>query len=583
MRKKKKPTRSKSKGYLQYSNSSLRDAYNAVVEKKMSMYQASKQFHVPYMTLHDRVKGRIAMDTPMGRRAMLTVDQEEKLVEYFKHLISIGYGYSKNEFLQIVTDHAVHCGSRKKKGKVKVGKIWYYSFLKRHPDVITVRPHQRPSCASKSAISKYYDELEHFLNKHGLVNKQHATFCMDKVAIACEEIHDKQKGDNSDEESESATSMVNSMVVVIAAGNAAGDQLPPFFVFPGETKLPKVTDTTPGTSGCVSSVNWVDGDVLKKYLFEHFLPLARNSSTDDSLVLLYDGHKFPLFPGLMDWAQDKKLYLFPLPPHCSCVQKNTLSILSDFDDIYTQELQSYLRRGRVQDIDISKNTTCQISCQTYLKLVLPEELKSLFLKAGIIPLDPLAMPWPVHKHLNLDKTNVKSRVLKDQSSDDSDSSEDEGDSTPDIRLKPKRKIRVRNRSKKHQSDENYSNTDTKPKRVKKTQLYAPNSSTSCLEKEEEEEGLGDRGTSGSDYAYDSEASSGAGVLVFDEDDQKCCVCGKLEPPGLAGEVSIVIVEWVQCDSCSHWTHLRFCTKVGVVDSEEEFKCPHCAPPRREVV
>jgi hypothetical protein len=55
----------------------------------------------------------------------------------------------------------------------------------------------------------------------------------------------------------------------------------------------------------------------------------------------------------------------------------------------------------------------------------------------------------------------------------------------------------------------------------------------------------------------------------------CCVCKKMSPPGIKECPDLVIVKWAQCDKCSHWTHLRFCSKVRVVRRLSDFVCPHC--------
>lgn len=60
-----------------------------------------------------------------------------------------------------------------------------------------------------------------------------------------------------------------------------------------------------------------------------------------------------------------------------------------------------------------------------------------------------------------------------------------------------------------------------------------------------------------------------------EDADLCCICKKLSPPDLNKLPMLKIVNWAQCDSCGHWTHLAFCTQVRVVRRLSPFLCPHC--------
>ena len=40
------------------------------------------------------------------------------------------------------------------------------------------------------------------------------------------------------------------------------------------------------------------------------------------------------------------------------------------------------------------------------------------------------------------------------------------------------------------------------------------------------------------------------------EEEKCCLCHKLEPDELRGSVFITLVNWGKCDFCPHWTHLK---------------------------
>ncbi|KAJ8306760.1 hypothetical protein KUTeg_015687 [Tegillarca granosa] len=61
----------------------------------------------------------------------------------------------------------------------------------------------------------------------------------------------------------------------------------------------------------------------------------------------------------------------------------------------------------------------------------------------------------------------------------------------------------------------------------------------------------------------------------DEDDEKCCVCGKFQPDELHRCTSVVFTKWAKCDFCEHWTHLIYCTDVRFIRRGDEFRCPHC--------
>ena len=48
---------------------------------------------------------------------------------------------------------------------------------------------------------------------------------------------------------------------------------------------------------------------------------------------------------------------------------------------------------------------------------------------------------------------------------------------------------------------------------------------------------------------------------------------EVQPDAVRNSVSLIIVKWVQCDKCEHWTHM-FYTDVRVVRTGSEFLCVH---------
>lgn len=79
----------------------------------------------------------------------------------------------------------------------------------------------------------------------------------------------------------------------------------------------------------------------------------------------------------------------------------------------------------------------------------------------------------------------------------------------------------------------------------------------------------------------SNASPGPFLGLSDEsdresiaDEEKCCVCDKLEPEQLKFKPYIEFVRWGQCH-CGHWVHLSYCVKEKVIRRDTQITCPHC--------
>ena len=131
---------------------------------------------VPLTTLRDRVDGRVNIDCcQAGVPSLFSQEEESFLVEHLKPMAEIGYGLTRTEVVNLATDYAISLHLREK-GKELTMK-WYNNFIKRWPELHTVKPSNlsklRVKSASPAFIKKYFDELEKMLKKYDLCDKPH--------------------------------------------------------------------------------------------------------------------------------------------------------------------------------------------------------------------------------------------------------------------------------------------------------------------------------------------------------------------------------------------------------------------------
>ena len=79
-------------------------------------------------------------------------------------------------------------------------------------------------------------------------------------------------------------------ITIIGCGNAAGNYIPPYFVYPGEKLQSRWMDGfTTGAVGTVSDSGWSNSQIFMDYLKHHFKLYV--SGQNDKILLLIDGHK----------------------------------------------------------------------------------------------------------------------------------------------------------------------------------------------------------------------------------------------------------------------------------------------------
>ena len=140
----------------------MTDAYKAVFEEKIPVERAAKRFGVPINTLKDRVRGRVSVDTvKSGPSPLFSLEQETLLCNHLSTMAEIGYGYSRQETLNVASDYAHHLGLCGKSHRLSLQ--WLYNFLKRWPELKGKAPRSLEIACVKSGtrpvIDAYFAEL----------------------------------------------------------------------------------------------------------------------------------------------------------------------------------------------------------------------------------------------------------------------------------------------------------------------------------------------------------------------------------------------------------------------------------------
>ena len=121
-----------SKRRLQYTDSQLCDAINAV-KKGMVVYKASKTFGIPYQMLRDKIFGRTALKIQhCGYESVLGEQIENKLVEWLLTCTRMGFAMSVVQLLDTVQKYLNSNNIKTQFTNNCPAKGWFYAFLRRH-------------------------------------------------------------------------------------------------------------------------------------------------------------------------------------------------------------------------------------------------------------------------------------------------------------------------------------------------------------------------------------------------------------------------------------------------------------------
>ena len=371
-----------------YSRDALTTAYTQCVENKMSVRTAVKLFNIPRTTLRDRLSGKVHIDTVTTKLPLFTVLEESKFVDHIKTMASYGYGYSRQECVDLASDMAMQLGKRSKPLSIK----WFLGFIKRWPGLRELKPKNlektRAKIASEMKISTYFKNLQKCLNEHGLADKPHLIFNLAEKRVKTKYMPPCITGSAAD-----CSPVVESdclkTVTILGCISASGMAIPPFFIFPGKLMDPALLNgKSPGADGTVSESGSSNHAIFRQYLMKHFIKFILERDNEKVLLIL-DGHQSHVSVDLWEWARENGIIFFFLPPYTSDIlQPLDVSCYGPFQDMFRNECQKMMQETGAA---LTHFKVCEISCCVYANALSPDNAQSAFKHTGIYPLDQTAI------------------------------------------------------------------------------------------------------------------------------------------------------------------------------------------------
>lgn len=533
-------------------------------------------YQVPFATLADRMAGRIDVDTvKSGVAPLFTQEQESLLANHLETMAEVGYGYSRQETMNLATEYAIELGLRSKEHKPLTDK-WLYNFLERWPQLKLKKPRAleiaRAKSATRQAVDNYFKELNRILVKYNLKDKPSKVFNVDEKGLSTDHKPPKVVAGKYNK-TQAITSGKSQTTTVIGCVNGIGQQVPPFFIFPGARMVDGLMDgCSPGSRGTVSATGWSNTEIFSQYMKEHlstYLP----SREKEHVLVLYDGHRSHCSLGLIEWAKSENIILFVLPPHCSHIlQPIDVSCFGPFEVAWNSACQKYMREsgGRV----ITKYDVCRLACKVYSSTLTVGNIVSAFKQCGIHPFNASAVSDSlVAPSLTFATQNATTTVTSGKPSE-SDSAEafllNKGGKVLEnvqtakkprntlskvIGGKPITEDDVVDKIRDHNSKQNKTAN-------KRSIVKSPVATTSGI--------IVKRGKKRAAKQVDTDSDTEDEIT----EDKKCIVCKKFSPD-TSKFPYIIIVKWGCCHKCNGWVHLAFCTNVRVLRCGARFLCPFC--------
>jgi hypothetical protein len=272
-------------------------------------------------SLRDHIYGR-SLGRKRGRQGVLTAAEEEELVEYILKMQDLGWpmtiGLLRLKVAEICQDrsnpftHGIP------------GQGWLQWFRRRHPQ-LTLRASQglevnRAKNLCPQNVASLYGNLENLYAQH-CYPPDHIWNCDESGAQA------GRNGGGTLVFAKKGSKLVHSIIPdqrewlsVLACVNAAGGNIPHFYIFRGKRmRRNYIAQCEPSATMAMQTKAWMTGFLFASWIahFVKALETRRGISPTNRHLLILDGHNSHVTLDVVYKAKQNGLDLLTLPSHTS--------------------------------------------------------------------------------------------------------------------------------------------------------------------------------------------------------------------------------------------------------------------------
>lgn len=320
-------------------------------------------------------------------------EQEEALVAYAIKCCKHYFGLSIIELKQLAYEFAQKVNVKYPPSWDRLamaGKQWYYGFMMRHNNLCLRTPEQtsihRVKGFSRENVGHFFTNLEAVLADYPFGPS--AIWNMDESGFST--VPTRMGKTISLQGMKRVGQIVSaergSMITLAFAVSAAGNCLPPFYLFPRKKMSPLYLEHASKESvGYANESGWMTAQDFIKFL-QHYIKYTRCSKSAPTLLLL-DNHGSHLSVEAIDLAVENGITMLSFPPHCSHrLQPLDVSVFGPVKGVYNKLHNSWMRENAGRALEILHIP--MLVKTALLKGATAENIVSGFKATGISPFNP---------------------------------------------------------------------------------------------------------------------------------------------------------------------------------------------------
>ena len=354
---------------------------------------AAKQFKIPVSTLRDHIRGKSCKGKKPGHPTVLTMQQEQEIVDTCTVFAEWGFGLGRREIESIIQNYLKSTKQPHPFHNSVPGEGWWSGFMRRHNGLCKRKPQHlqmvRAKATTKPVIDHWFNNcLKQSLEDLDLFNKPEQIFNVNesgfplgwtpKTILA-------KRGQKSPQALLAGSGREN--ITVQMCVSATGKLLPPYIVYKGERLMSDCTYGGPlATRFAVSHNGWMTEETFIDWMRSLFIPSLPD---ERPILLILDGHSSHVSYEIRVLAIENQIHLLKLPPHTThALQPLDVGVLNHLKVIWQKIVGDFTRRERRI---ITKRDFPSLLDGVW-KQYKPQWAKGGFCKCGIVPFKPESVP-----------------------------------------------------------------------------------------------------------------------------------------------------------------------------------------------
>ncbi|XP_063219560.1 uncharacterized protein LOC134538924 [Bacillus rossius redtenbacheri] len=385
------------RAYQNYTTQNLDQALKNVLQGKMTLRKASKQFSIPLGTLSHKLRNK--RTNSIGRPLVFSADEENSFVDHLIKVAEWGFPFNTLDLRMMASAYLNIRGRTVPCFKNNIpSSDWALAFLNRHRAKISRRMGRNISISraslSAETVKQYFDNLTAtLLNDDGTEVSPTTIFNYDETNLSDDPGQKKCIFKRGVKYTDRVRSSTKSSISIMFCGSACGSMLSAYVVYKAEHIWSTWTEGgPPNTRYNRSKSGWFDIVTFSDWFETVFVPHVKN--IPGKKVLIGDNLSSHFSERVLKLAQENDIAF-------TCLPANGTHLLQPLDIAFYGPLKRYWRNvldfwkssSKKKSQTLSKDQFPRLLTKLYEKLYssvadTSNNLTAGLRKCGIYPLNP---------------------------------------------------------------------------------------------------------------------------------------------------------------------------------------------------